>query len=177
MTNTLPPAPADARPDRGAALPLALVFISAIAVIMSAILTYVSADLRGGRVTEDRSDRLSAADAGMRYAIDQLKLRNAGCILDTQPAILPGVDADFNGAAAAVECERVTSGFEGIQAYAAVMTGEGLASTDALLTSQSGSNSKILGGPVYMSRIDSSAFGLTPPVRIDSNEQVMKAKT
>ena len=154
--------------DRGSILPLTLIFIGAISLTVLALSSYVVSNLRHGAVTELRSDRLSAADAGMRYAIDQLKLRNAGCILDTQEAVLPGVEADFNGATASVVCERITSGFEGIQAYAAVLTGEGLSPTQSLLSSQSGSNSKILGGPVYMSRVDPSAFSLGPPVQIEN---------
>lgn len=153
--------------DPGSVLPMTLVLTTATAVVVIALASYVTTNLKAGVITQNRSDRLSAADAGMRYAIDQLKLRNAGCILDTQKAVLPGVQADFNGAAASVTCERITNGFEGIQAFAAVMTGEGLSPTESLLSSQSGSNSKVLGGPVYMSRIDSSAFSLTPPVLIE----------
>ena len=147
------------------ALPLVLVLTSVIAVMVISLASLAATSLRFGRVAENRSDRLTAADAGMRYAIDQLKLRNAGCILDTQKALLPGLKTDFNGAVAAVTCERITSGFEGIQAYAAVMTGEGLPGTTSLLSSQSGSNAKVLGGPVYMSRL-TNAFSLTPPVNI-----------
>jgi hypothetical protein len=145
---------------------MVIVIATAIALIVTSLTVYTATSLRFSRIAEDRSDRLSAADAGLRYAVDQLKLRNAGCVLDTQEAVLPGVQADFNGASASVTCERITSGFEGIQAYAAVMTGEGLSPSDSLLSSQSGSNDKILGGPVYMSRVDSSAFSLGPPVEI-----------
>ena len=154
------------RRDEGAILPLALVMTVVIATIVFALSNWAVTSLASGQVAEDRSDRLSAADAGMRYAIDQLKLRNAGCILDTQEAVLPGVEADFNDATAAVTCERITSGFEGIAAYAAVMTGEGIPAGQALLTSQSGSNEKVLGGPVYMSRVNSNSFDLDPPVNI-----------
>ncbi|MFT6290630.1 MAG: hypothetical protein ACJAR2_001221 [Ilumatobacter sp.] len=146
---------------------MTLILTTATAVIVIALASYVTTNLKAGAVTQNRSDRLSAADAGIRYAIDQLKLRNAGCILDAQKAVLPGVQADFNGAAASVTCERITNGFEGIQAFAAVLTGEGLGPNDSLLSSQSGSNSKVLGGPVYMSRINTSAFSLTPPVLIE----------
>jgi Tfp pilus assembly protein PilX len=152
--------------DKGAVLPLVLVMTVVIAAVVIGLANWAVSSLAFGRVTEDRSDRLSAADAGMRYAIDQLKLRNAGCILDTQEAVLPGVQADFNDATAAVTCERITSGFEGIAAYAAVMTGAGIPSGQALLTSQSGSNEKILGGPVYMSRVGANSFALSPPVNI-----------
>ena len=153
--------------DKGLALPMVLIMSSVIALVVVSLASYTISSLSYGQVTENRSDQLSAADAGMRYAIDQLKLRNAGCILDTQEAQLPGVQADFNGATASVTCERITSGFEGIQAYAAVMTGEGLPGSMSLLSSQSGSNAKVLGGPVYMTRVDNDAFELSPPVNIE----------
>lgn len=152
--------------DQGAVLPLVLVMTVVIAAVVIGLANWAVSSLAFGQVAEDRSDRLSAADAGMRYAIDQLKLRNAGCILDTQQAVLPGVQADFNDATAAVTCERITSGFEGIAAYAAVMTGAGIPPSEALLTSQSGSNEKVLGGPVYMSRVGANSFELSPPVNI-----------
>jgi hypothetical protein len=152
--------------DEGAVLPLVLVMTVVISAVVIGLSNWAVTSLAFGQVAEDRSDRLSAADAGMRYAIDQLKLRNAGCILDTQEAVLPGVQADFNDATAAVTCERITSGFEGIAAYAAVMTGAGIPPGQALLTSQSGSNEKVLGGPVYMSRVGTGAFDLDPPVKV-----------
>ena len=155
------------RRDAGVALPLTMVLVVALATMVMAIAKYSGASLRHGRVTEDRSHRLVAADAGMRYAIDQLKLRNAGCILDTQEAVLPRVEADFNGASASVTCERITTGFEGIQTFAAAITGHGVPASTPLLTSQSGSVDKVLGGPVYMARLD-DAFDLGPPVRIEN---------
>ncbi len=152
--------------DKGLALPLVLIFTTVIAAVVVSLASYSIANLNSGEVVEDRSDQLAAADAGMRYAIDQLKLRNAGCILDTQEAVLPGVQADFNGASAAVTCERITSGFEGISAYAAVLTGEGLAPTEFLISTQSGTTAKELGGPVFMARVDSSAFTPGPDLLI-----------
>jgi hypothetical protein len=154
--------------DAGSALPLVLVISTVVALVVLGLSSYALASLKFGRVAEGRSDRLTAADAGMRYAIDQLALRNAGCILDTQKAVLPGVEADFNRARAEVSCERITSGFEGIQAYAAVMTGEGMPASTSLLSSQSGSNSKVLGGPVYMARVNPASFSLSPPVKIEN---------
>lgn len=165
------------RHDDGSVLPIVMVIVTILAAFVVAAASYSMTNLRYGNVTEARSDRLAAADAGMRYAIDQIALRNAGCIIDTQSSVLPGVEADFNGATAEVTCERITSGFEGIQAYAAVMTGEGLAPGQALLVSQSGvggDTPKTLGGPVYMTRIDNNdsgtlkAFDLSPPVLIEN---------
>jgi hypothetical protein len=157
--------------DRGTALPLVLVLSVVLAVLVTSISTYAATNLRYGGITADRADRLSAADAGMRYAIDQLKLRNAACIIDTTVAELPAADVDFNGASATITCQRISGGEEAIQAWAAVLTGEMNPpnTTDFLISTQGGnSEPKILGGPVYMSRINSTAFDIGPELRIEN---------
>jgi hypothetical protein len=162
---------ADVR-DRGTALPLVLVLSVILAVLVTSISTYAATNLRYGGITADRSDRLSAADAGMRYAIDQLKLRNAACIIDTTVAELPAADVDFNGATAKITCQRISGGEEAIQAWAAVLTGENLnpSNSNHFLISTQGGNSepKILGGPVYMSRVNANAFDIGPELRIEN---------
>lgn len=161
VSNTMTPAPSiprQRRADEGMALPLVLIMTSVIALTVIALATFATTSLKFGRVSEDRVARLTAADAGLRYAIDQLKLRNAGCILDTQKAVLPGVDTDFNSTGAEVSCILNTSGYESIQAFAVALTGEGLPATSGLLDTRGGSNDKVFGGPVYMERINAAAF-------------------
>jgi hypothetical protein len=155
--------------DRGTALPLVLVLSVILAVLVTSISTYAATNLRYGGITADRSDRLSAADAGMRYAIDQLKLRNAGCIIDSTTSELPRADVDFNGATATITCQRISGGEEAIQAWAAVLTGEGLGNGQFMISTQGGnSEPKILGGPVWMSRVNAAAFDLGPELRIEN---------
>ena len=155
--------------DSGMVLPLVLVLSVVLAVLVTSVATYASTNLRYGGVTADRSDRLSAADAGMRYAIDQLKLRNAGCIIDSTTAELPRADVDFNGATATITCQRISGGEEAIQAWAAVLTGEGLGNGQFMISTQGGnSEPKILGGPVWMSRVNAAAFDLGPELRIEN---------
>ncbi len=147
--------------DDGLALPLVLVITAVLGAVVLAVATYSTASLSYGHVAESRSDQLAAADAGMRYALDQIKLKARGCVWDDAIHTLPGITSDFNGATATVSCQRITTGLDDIKLYAAVMTGQGvpLTGTDAfLLSSQGGSNKKILGGPVYMQRINSTAF-------------------
>lgn len=153
-----------ARRDQGTVLPLVLVITIALGGVVLAIATYSTTSLRYARVAEERSDRLSAADAGMRYALDQIKLKARGCVWDDAIHTLPGVATDFNDAFAEVECQRITSGLDDIDMYAAVMTGQGLPASGSdsfLLSSQGGSNAKVLGGPVYMQRIDTAAFNFS----------------
>ena len=77
--------------DRGVMLPIVLVVTVVMSLAVIAIANYVSTDLSYGRVTIDRANRLAAADAVMNYGIDQLKLRNAGCLLGSGSTSLPGL--------------------------------------------------------------------------------------
>lgn len=157
------------RDDRGAALPIVLVIVMVLSVVVISVATYVAADLRYSRVTADRAARLASADAVMNYAVDQLKLRNAACLLGGSGGVpLPGLAANLNGATATVSCQRVGGGVEDIQAWAAVVTGDGgLTGSDYLLSTQSGNAvDKLLGGPVYMARATANAFSLGPNVKI-----------
>ena len=154
--------------DRGSALPIVLVITLVLSLVVVNITSYVSADLRYSRVTADRAARLAAADAVMNYGVDQLKLRNAACLLGGGGGTpLPGLSAGLNGATTTVTCQRVGGGIGDIQAWAAVMTGEGLSNSEYLLSTQSGNSlAKTLGGPVYMARATPGAFSLGPTVKI-----------
>ena len=156
----------DSASDRGAILPIILVVVLVLSLTVIGITNYVAADLRYARVTMNRADRLAAADAAMNYAVDQLKLRNASCLLGGTSRPLPGLSAPINGASTNVNCLRVGGGIGDIQAWAAVITGVG-AGNSYLLSSQSGnSKEKILGGPVYMSRVTNASFAFGPDVKI-----------
>ena len=153
--------------DRGVMLPIVLVVTVVMSLAVIAIANYVSSDLAYGRVTVDRANRLAAADAVMNYGIDQLKLRNAGCLLGTGSTSLPGLNAPLNGASTSVTCQRVGGGIGDIQAWAAVMTGIGVPADSYLLSTQSGNSAdKILGGPVYMERVTDPSFQFGPTVKI-----------
>jgi hypothetical protein len=157
--------------DRGSALPLVLVIAVVLAGVMIATATYATTNLRYGRVVEDRSDRLAAAEAGMRYAIEQARNATPGCLVGTtgSPSNLPAVSADFNGAVASVTCVKVGGGIDGVLMWAAVLTGEGVPPGQPLLTSQGGnSERKVLGGPVFMDRVNTQAFNLSPIVEIEN---------
>jgi Tfp pilus assembly protein PilX len=112
--------------DRGVMLPIVLVVTVVMSLAVIAIANYVSTDLSYGRVTVDRANRLAAADAVMNYGIDQLKLRNAGCLLGGGSTSLPGLNSPVNGASTSLTCQRVGGGIGDIQAWAAVMTGIGV---------------------------------------------------
>ena len=156
--------------DRGAMLPIVLVVTVVLSLTVMAVATYVSTDLQYGRITVDRANRLAAADAVMNYGIDQLKLRNAGCLLGTGVTSLPGLSSPVNGASTTLTCQRVGGGIGDIQAWAAVMTGIGLPTSGPnayLLSTQSGNSAeKILGGPVYMNSVTNQSFQFGPTIKI-----------
>jgi hypothetical protein len=157
--------------DRGSALPLVLVISVVLAAVMIATASYATTNLRYGRVVEDRTDRLAAAEAGMRYAIEQARNTTPGCLIGTTgtSSNLPAVDTDFNGATANVTCMKVGGGIDGVLMWAAVLTGEGVPNGQPLLTSQGGnSERKVLGGPVFMSRVTPQSFLLSPIVEIEN---------
>ena len=156
--------------DRGAMLPIVLVVTVVLSLAVIGVATYVSTDLQYGKVTVDRANRLAAADAVMNYGIDQLKLRNAGCLLGGGITSLPGLNSPVNGATTSLTCQRVGGGIGDIQAWAAVMTGIGVPTSGSdtyLLSTQSGNTAdKILGGPVYMDRVTNASFKFGPTVKI-----------
>jgi hypothetical protein len=156
--------------DRGAMLPIVLAITVIFSMTVIGIATYVETDLHYSRITVDRANRLAAADAVMNYGIDQLKLRNAGCLLSSGSTSLPGLSSPVNGASTTVTCQRVGGGIGDIQAWAAVMTGIGVPTNGSnawLLSTQSGNSAdKILGGPVFMDRVTNQSFSFGPTVKI-----------
>jgi hypothetical protein len=157
--------------DRGSALPLVLVISVVLAAVMISTASYATTNLRYGRIVEDRTDRLAAAEAGMRYAIEQARNATPGCLVGTTgtSSALPAVNADFSGATARVSCTKVGGGIDGVLMWAAVLTGEGVPNGQPLLTSQGGnSERKVLGGPVFMSRVTPQSFLLSPIVEIEN---------
>ncbi|MFP5488719.1 MAG: hypothetical protein ACLGHQ_10485, partial [Acidimicrobiia bacterium] len=156
--------------DAGTALPLVLVITVVLGAVVLAVSSYATASLKYGHVTEDRSDRLAAADAGMRYALDQIKLRN-GCVFDDTVHVLPGVASSFNGATASVTCQLLSDGLDDGQLFAVVATGENVPAGDLLLGAQGGGGSdepKTLGGPVYLSRVTNESMAMSAPLIIEN---------
>jgi Tfp pilus assembly protein PilX len=58
--------------DRGSILPIALVLTLVLGSVSVALARYVATSLRTTRVTDDRVDRLAAADSAMQIALTQL---------------------------------------------------------------------------------------------------------
>lgn len=141
--------------DEGNILPIVLVCLVVLSLIVGGIATYVATGLRYGGIVEQRADRLAAADGGMRYAVERLKLGASRiCATAGGDTIDP---PDTNGAVVTVTCQQVGNGFDDVNGWALILTGEELPAGGPLITSQGGaSKNKLVGGPVYMNRL---AFG------------------
>lgn len=144
-----------ARRDEGAILPIVLVCSVVLSLIVGGIATYVATGLRYGSIVEERADRLAAADGGMRYAVERLKLGASRiCATAGGDTIDP---PDTNGATVSVTCTQVGDGFDDVNGWALILTGEETPAAEPLISTQGGSSTnKLVGGPVYMNRL---AFG------------------
>lgn len=145
-------------PDRGSVLVLTLVVSVVMAMVVVAIATYVSTNLRYARLVEDRADSLATAEGGIEYTVELLR-RGYPCggTIDELPV-------PTNGASLALRCTPVGAGFAGLDSWAAVITGEGVPAGDAHLKIAEG-GSKEIGGRMFMtnpSRIDVSGGSPTP---------------
>ena len=138
--------------DRGAMLPIAMLLAILLATVSSAIAVYASAGLRYARVVQDRADRLSAADGGMQYVIEKLKLRQTLCATAVaQNGLTTIVPPSLNGATIAVTCDRIGTLISDIQSWALVVTGQGVPNGQPIFQTQGGNGlTKSFGGPVFM---------------------------
>ena len=141
-------APADR--DRGAVLPLVLVFSVALALVVGALATYATATLTLGQSAERSSDRLASANGAMDSALEDLERGVGPCLLFGQDYT---VTDTVNDLSPEVDCNWVGGRFNVGDLFAIVMTGDG-GQTGPLLTVTNGGNSanaeKIFEGPVYM---------------------------
>jgi len=153
MRHNVPPSPNRPARDAGSVLPLVLVISVVLSVFVAGLATYVFTGLRYSSVVEERADRLAAADGGMRYAVERLKLGASRiCATGGGDTIDP---PDTNGATVTVSCRQVGDGFDDINGWALILTGEEAPTSDPLISSLGATSvNKLVGGPVYMSRLN-----------------------
>jgi len=120
--------------DRGAVLPLVLVFVLVLGFVLAGIARYTATNLRYSVVVEERSAAASAAEAGLRYAIQRVDA-NAVTTCDGGPvAIVPTYDVSMAPVLAeadslTISCSRLDSGDATLAGWTAVVTGEGVTGT------------------------------------------------
>ena len=155
------------RGDRGALLPLTLVVTVVVSAVVLSLVGYTSANLRYGRVVEDRADRLSAAEAGMRHVLEKVQIN--GLLCSTNAGNGAGIDIEIpdriSGADVSVNCRKVDGTLSNITSWAVVVTGEGLpAGEKGFITTTGNGKTKVFGGPSFVA--DPSLMGIEAPLEI-----------
>ncbi len=137
------------RTDRGSILPMVLIVSVVLSMVMVSLATYATAGLRHASVVEARADRLAAADGGLRFAIEELRLNQTLCTTRVGSGAGYAFDfpPDINGAKTVVVCQRIAGDSDDIQGWSLVVTG----GTDGsgMLATQGGIPKSII-GPVFL---------------------------
>lgn len=163
------------RRDEGFVLPSAIVLSVTLALVASAVAGYAAVSLRYTVVVDQRADRLAAAEGGMRYAIEKMKLFQTLCTTGAANGDLStAVPPVLNGANVTVTCRRMGTGAADIRGWAAVVTGAGLgAGGKGLISRGSNSTPKTFGGPVYL--FSQNGLDLNAPIEIKNGDLWFKA--
>ena len=133
-------------------LPLSMVLAIVLATVTVAAATYATAGLRYAYVVHDRADRLAAADGGMRYMIEKLRLKQTLCTTNVaQNGYTTVVPPSLNGATISVTCDRIGVLISDIESWALIVTGKGVPAGNPIFATQGGNGqTKSFGGPVFM---------------------------
>jgi hypothetical protein len=154
--------------DRGAILPMVLVVSVVLSVVVIGIARYSTATLTYGQEVEYSADRLAAANGAMDNALEAIDRGASLCTLSGLSSQAGGLTYQLgdtiNQISPTVNCEVVGGQLNAVDAYAVILTGEGIAAADPLLTITSAASAdKVFSGAVYMARVpdkDSSlSFG------------------
>ncbi|MAT07192.1 MAG: hypothetical protein CL424_19340 [Acidimicrobiaceae bacterium] len=151
------------RRDRGSVLILTVVVITILGLVVVAVASYSVSVLRKGQITEDRADRLSAAEGAMRDLIDRLGGDGTLCTTAFGSTGTPFPFAfPLNDVAVDLSCQPVGLSLSETTGWAVVVTGEGVPDGEGLQT-QSGGD-KVFGGNTYVER--TSLLDLKSPLTI-----------
>jgi Tfp pilus assembly protein PilX len=155
------------RDDVGASMVLVLIVVVMAALVSTAFLTKSRTELRASSVLQTKTQLSLGADAGLEKGIQALRddLASAArtkCLTPFEPETALSPPFPWNGSAATVstsclDLQGVAASAQGNPLYsAAIITTGG----DHSLTSNNSANSAIdIGGPVYVSGIESASPG------------------
>ncbi len=154
--------------DRGSILPLTLVVTVAMSTIMISLLSYTATNLRYGNVVEDRADRLSAAEAGLRHVLEKIQIN--GLLCTTNAGNGAGIDIaipdTISDANVSVNCSKANGTLSNITSWAVVVTAEGMpAAEKAYVTSSGNGTTKVFGGPSYVADLSRMGVGAALEIR------------
>lgn len=142
--------------DDGAILVIALLFIGVISLMIVALVSTTTSVVGGARGKRDFLAKSSAADAGLQYALQQVRARSELCpssassgLLNPPPSFIAGV---VNGASTNIEvrvsCQIVVNSLLGSGGYALVTRDS---TANSALTSGATGAQLPINGPVYLS--------------------------
>jgi hypothetical protein len=137
--------------DHGMVLPIVLVFVVVLGVVVLALARYAGAGLKYGEVTAGRADRLAAADSGIRFAVEELRLNDSTCTTALGGGGVALASPSVNGAAVSVSCRHALSSVDNTAGWAVVVTGgqDGRAGTGKL-AQNGGSQRALIGGRTFL---------------------------
>jgi hypothetical protein len=138
-----------------------------LAAVVISLVSYTSANLRYGRVVENRADRLSAAEAGLRHVLEKAQINGLLCATDAGSG--SGIDIDIpdtiSDATVSVNCAKVDGTLSNTTSWAVVVTGEGLPPGEKGLITNPGSGApKVFGGPSFVA--DPSLMSIAAPLEM-----------
>lgn len=169
--------PTSARADHGFVLPGAMVLAIVLALVTAAVAGYAAVSLRYTVIVDQRADRLAAAEGGMRYAIEKMKLFQTLCTTGAaQGELTTAVPPALNGTNVTVTCRRMSGDVSDIRGWAAVVTGEGLpAGAKGLVSRGSNATPKTFGGPVYL--YSNTGISFQAPIEIKNGDLWYRASS
>ena len=118
---------------------LTIVVITILSLVVVAVASYSVSVLRKGEVTEDRADRLSAAEGAMRDLLDRLGGDGSLCTtaFGTSGTPFP-FPIDLNDVSVELSCQQVGLEISDVTGWAVVVTGEGVPDGEGLRTQSGG---------------------------------------
>jgi hypothetical protein len=137
-----------------------------MSVVVVGLASFVFTGLRYGGVVESRADRLAAADGGMRYAVEQLKIDNTDCGKSgVSDDIYP---PDINGTSVTVTCQQIGDGFGSLEGWALVLTGQDIpVGQDLIYSSGATSDPAKVGGKVWLGSFRQVDYRLSAPIEFN----------
>jgi type II secretory pathway pseudopilin PulG len=139
------------RSSEGAVLIAVLIVVTVFAIIAVAVSSYAFTSSRRANLTRERTDRVAAANAGVREAINRFRENPRLC------GVSGGASSfvrQINGIDVLVSCSFLAGQSAGIGGWALVTTDSSTVSFD---TQGNAGDRKLITGNVYLSGIDPSA--------------------
>jgi hypothetical protein len=155
--------------DRGSVLVLVLVIVVVFAMIGLSVAAYATANLRKTGVTRNKTEKVSAANAGIRYALEQLQYQNTLCgSVDAHNGVgesipLPQLVLDRQ---VDLRCFWKAGLPSGVSGWALMATGLNRGSSNIISTQ--GGHDKTITGPAYIASQNSADYDLKKDLTVQN---------